>query len=222
VELGLGCLALLRADSAFSGPRRPPPPRCPTARRNLSVSLVRGESCIRRNWLASLHRGLCLFWPHDGFRRGPLHKCSSAEVLWTCPGCREAGLEISGAGRRGACWRRPAPPVEPDILCWSILTARSWSQAEVILAGREPARQLRHVSCTPALKPGGRAWPTRSSAPSTPPPISGCSGSWCSFAGIAPRPRTPCRRPSPGLRCAGVGCAATRRPRHGCGGWRST
>ena len=29
-----------------------------------------------------------------------------------------------------------------------------------------------------------------------------------------------CRRRSPGLRCAGAGCAATRPLRHGCGGWR--
>jgi hypothetical protein len=54
---------------AFSGPRRPPP-SLPTAAAEPTRLLVGGESCIRRNWLASLLRGLCLFWPHDGFRRG--------------------------------------------------------------------------------------------------------------------------------------------------------
>src|SRR5215216_7380245 len=44
--------------------------------------------------------------------------------------------------------------VEPDPLCWSILTTRSWSQADVILAVREPASQLRHVCCTPRSEAG--------------------------------------------------------------------
>jgi len=63
------------------------------------------------------------------------------------------------AAMRNAQRRLPQPgrDVTADTLCWSILIARSWSQAEVILAVREPARQLRHVCGTPAVRPGGRA-----------------------------------------------------------------
>jgi hypothetical protein len=55
----------------FSGPRRPPPFVCLTAAPEAICLLARGESCNRRNWLASLLRGLCLFRTNHGVWRDP-------------------------------------------------------------------------------------------------------------------------------------------------------
>jgi hypothetical protein len=161
VELGLGCLALRRADSGVQRSKATTPLAArrrggtysllPDGAAEPTPLLVRGESCIRRNWLASLHRGLCLFWPHDGSRRGPLHErvsekarsCTASAPSVPCSATAQPRAEPERANS-------PAPgegcPHPPD---WRAHRCR------LERAGR------RHGGCLSARRSGGRTPPGR-------------------------------------------------------------
>jgi hypothetical protein len=121
-----------------------------------------GKSSNRRNLIASLIRGLCLFRANHGFRRGPTRSTSCmpsmcGEFTPPCtPSCGHTTAQVKGAaGDRGVGWREVACSAVSGKSLARPCTAVHGMDAGAIV--RSPATSDWHLSCIAVLRrPGSR------------------------------------------------------------------